>query len=182
MTFEPLRPLAALVDFIVYKQSGGRWLYELDLVATDPEPDDVIQIDAEMGRSESVQFRLTNGLPAYATFNAYFSGTCFPCVSSRLNNIGRPDKILLIMIVLFWSCSGIGLRVFGVPHQRCVGTLWTRRHHLCGHFHAGALRQTGHRSSDHRGMRGKTTDKIYSLLPGLRAVVDVICVLTAWCV
>ena len=71
--------MSARVDFVVMKESGGKWLYELDLLAAQPEVDDIILVEAEVGRQASVQFRLTNQFSTYAPFDAYFTCT-FLCV------------------------------------------------------------------------------------------------------
>lgn len=71
--FEPLKPVHAAVDLILVKESGGRWLYELDLEASAAETDDVIVIEAELNRTESVQFRLCNQFNTYAPFHAAFT-------------------------------------------------------------------------------------------------------------
>ena len=69
--FEPLKPLHHLVELWVMKDSGGRWKFEVELMATDPEVDDIVVIEAEMGSTESVSFALTNQFSTFAPFKAY---------------------------------------------------------------------------------------------------------------
>eukprot|EP00698_Gefionella_okellyi_P007756 TRINITY_DN1898_c0_g1_i1.p1 TRINITY_DN1898_c0_g1~~TRINITY_DN1898_c0_g1_i1.p1 ORF type:complete len:2231 (+),score=540.36 TRINITY_DN1898_c0_g1_i1:707-6694(+) len=72
VVFAPLRPVEDSVEFIVYKESGGRWLFELELVATDPEVDQIITIESELNQTSSVQFQLTNQFASFAPFRAHF--------------------------------------------------------------------------------------------------------------
>ncbi len=58
--FEPLRPVRATLALIVKKQSGGRWRFDLDVEAEEPEIDDVIRIQSPIHKTTSVSFRLTN--------------------------------------------------------------------------------------------------------------------------
>jgi hypothetical protein len=71
--FEPLRPVRATLGLIVKKQSGGRWRYDLEVEAEDPEIDDVIRIQSPIHKTTSVSFRLTNQFDAFADYKAYFS-------------------------------------------------------------------------------------------------------------
>jgi len=73
ITFEPLRPFSCNCQFIVNKASGGRWRFDLSLSATEPEPDDVITIEALLHHTSSVAFNLTNQFQTYAPFKANFS-------------------------------------------------------------------------------------------------------------
>lgn len=73
ITFEPLRPFSCNCQFIVNKASGGRWRYEMRLTATEPEPDDIITVEALLHHTSSVAFNLTNQFQTYAPFKASFS-------------------------------------------------------------------------------------------------------------
>ena len=53
--------------------TGGRWPFEMQLDATDPEPDDTFSIEANLNSTTTVKFSLTNRFQAYAPFQAYFS-------------------------------------------------------------------------------------------------------------
>jgi hypothetical protein len=55
--FEPLRPVETSVEFVLNKESGGRWRYTVLLEAEEPAVDDVIEIEAPLGRGASVSFR-----------------------------------------------------------------------------------------------------------------------------
>jgi hypothetical protein len=73
VAFEPLRTFAAPVQLLVYKSSGGRWRFDLELEATDPDPDDVIQIQSSLNTTSSVSFKLTNQFTIPTPFLAEFS-------------------------------------------------------------------------------------------------------------
>jgi precorrin-6x reductase len=63
----------ASIEFIVLRQSGGRWKFKVQLEATEPEEDDVIVISSPLNRTTSVSFKLTNKVKAYSRFLANFS-------------------------------------------------------------------------------------------------------------
>ena len=71
--FEPLRPFTTTVTLVVLRSTGGRWPFEMQLDATDPEPDDTFSIEANLNSTTTVKFSLTNRFQAYAPFQAYFS-------------------------------------------------------------------------------------------------------------
>jgi len=71
--FYPLRPFKTDCEFILTKKSGGQWIYNIILEATEPEPDDVINIQSSLGKLASVSFKLHNVFPKYSKFVAYFS-------------------------------------------------------------------------------------------------------------
>jgi len=73
LTFEPLRPLNAVIQFMIHRQNGGVWKYDLELEATEPEIDDVIVISSLLGQPSSVTFSLTNQFTVYTPFKAYFT-------------------------------------------------------------------------------------------------------------
>jgi len=73
LTFEPLRPLNAAIQFMIHRQNGGVWRYELELEATEPEIDDVIVISSLLGQPSSVTFSLTNQFTVYTPYKAYFT-------------------------------------------------------------------------------------------------------------
>lgn len=73
LIFEPLRPVEASIELLLMKSSGGRWRYSVALEAGEPEVDDVIEIEAPLGRAASVSFRLYNQLDGLAPFQAYFT-------------------------------------------------------------------------------------------------------------
>jgi hypothetical protein len=52
---------------------GGRWKYDLVLNASQPEVDDVIEIEAALNRSTSIAFSLANAFDAEAEYEASFT-------------------------------------------------------------------------------------------------------------
>ena len=73
VVFEPLRPFSAHFELIVNKQSGGRWRFDVQVDATEPDVDDEITIEAMLNRTSSVSFKLTNQFASYAHFEASFT-------------------------------------------------------------------------------------------------------------
>jgi hypothetical protein len=71
--FYPLRPFKTDIEFILRKKSGGQWIYNIILEATEPDPDDVIHIKSALGKQSFVAFRLQNIFTKDAKFIAYFS-------------------------------------------------------------------------------------------------------------
>ncbi|CAD8106047.1 unnamed protein product [Paramecium primaurelia] len=71
--FQPMKPFKASLEFIVLRQSGGRWKYKIILEATPPDEDDVIIISSPLNKTTSVSFKLTNKTKNYAKFNAGFT-------------------------------------------------------------------------------------------------------------
>jgi hypothetical protein len=71
--FTPLRPFKTDLEFIVSKQSGGQWIYNFILEATEPEPDDIITIQSSLHNVANVSFKLQNYFTKNAKFVAYFS-------------------------------------------------------------------------------------------------------------
>lgn len=73
VAFEPLRPVRTTLDLSVEKKSGGRWRFKLNVEATDPDIDDVIEIQSPIHKTSSVSFRLCNQLATSAKFQSFFS-------------------------------------------------------------------------------------------------------------
>jgi len=74
VVFEPMRPFTTSVQLFVKRVgSGGRWPFELQLDATEPEPDDRIVVEAALKTTGAVAFTLSNRFEAYAPFQAFFS-------------------------------------------------------------------------------------------------------------
>jgi len=71
--FEPLRSFAAQIEMIIDCKNRGRWRGQLQLEASDPEPDDRINLIAPVGGTDKVKFRLSNRFLGFSNFNAYFS-------------------------------------------------------------------------------------------------------------
>lgn len=81
---EPLKPFEASVQLVLNKSTGGRWRYLMRVVASEPEPDDVIDIEATLHRTSSVSFGITNHFPQYAPFKVRLGVPlpAFVCVCS----------------------------------------------------------------------------------------------------
>ena len=45
LIFEPLKAVRSKVDLLITRGSGGRWRFDLQLVASQPDVDDVIKIE-----------------------------------------------------------------------------------------------------------------------------------------
>jgi hypothetical protein len=73
LDWRPLRPIRSSCALIVRKSSGGRWRYEIALEAGDPEPDDVIHIEAGINKTSAVSFRLANAFDSDANYQAFFT-------------------------------------------------------------------------------------------------------------
>jgi hypothetical protein len=71
--FEPLRTFAAPLDIVVSCAGRGRWKIRVDLESSDPEPDDTVQLTAQVGTSDRVTFRLSNRFLGLSPFVAYFT-------------------------------------------------------------------------------------------------------------
>ena len=73
VAWQPLRPLRSTVALVVQKHSGGRWRYELMLEATEPEPDDLIEMASSINKTAKVSFKLANSFDVDVPYTAYFS-------------------------------------------------------------------------------------------------------------
>jgi len=101
LDWRPLRPIRSSCALIVRKSSGGRWRYELALEAGDPEPDDVIHIEAAINKTSAVSFRLTNVFASETNFQAFFTSespsvfTVAP-VAGVLPRAGTPGNLFTV--------------------------------------------------------------------------------------
>lgn len=71
--FEPMRPFHTEAELLISKSSGGRWKFNLVLEAKEGTVDDTITIEAAMGRTAAVRFKLSNRTKMYAPFRAGFA-------------------------------------------------------------------------------------------------------------
>ena len=99
--FYPLRPFKTDCEFILSKNSGGQWIYNIILEASEPEPDDIIHIQSSLGKLSHVSFKLQNIFTKNAKFVAYFShdSTSEFSVSPRegvLDQSGREGTTFLV--------------------------------------------------------------------------------------
>ena len=73
-TFEPLRPFAGSVHLVVRRATGGRWPFEVQMEATEPDPDDTISLEASLHHTAKARFALVNSLSTtFEPFSAYFT-------------------------------------------------------------------------------------------------------------
>jgi hypothetical protein len=75
MLFEPLRPFSTTVELVIEKSSGGRWRYEIQLEASEPDIDDIIKIESPLNRTSSVSFKIHNQFMTHAPFTAEFTSS-----------------------------------------------------------------------------------------------------------
>ena len=78
LLFEPLRTFTAKIDVVVVCRNRGKWRLQVDIDATEPEPDDKVKMMAAVGESDKVSFRLANRFLGYSKFHAYFSSKSSP--------------------------------------------------------------------------------------------------------
>lgn len=68
-----MKPLKLSFDFLITKQEGSRWRYRLNLEGTDPEVDDIIEIESNLLVTSTVSFKITNIEKQPTTFKAKFT-------------------------------------------------------------------------------------------------------------
>lgn len=73
LRFEPLRPMSTSVKLLIKRENGGQWTFDVEIEASEPEIDDVIEISALLNQTASVAFPLTNQFTTYTPFKAYFT-------------------------------------------------------------------------------------------------------------
>jgi len=75
VSFEPQKVCRTKVDFVVNKNSGGRWRFELQLEATEPDLDGTIFLEAETGGEHTEILQIANPFPTTdpVPFTAYMS-------------------------------------------------------------------------------------------------------------
>jgi len=73
MRFEPLKPFKAQAELVIYKSSGGRWKFNAVFEATEPQVDDIININSPLQKTSSVSFKLTNHIKQHSPFQAFFA-------------------------------------------------------------------------------------------------------------
>jgi hypothetical protein len=64
--FEPLKEFSSQVILTVTGKNIGRWRADMDVESTAPAPDDVIRLQAAVGSSDSVSFKLNNRWGKYS--------------------------------------------------------------------------------------------------------------------
>ncbi len=68
-----MKVFSTSVGLNIVRATGGRWPFELQLEATEPEPDDTIVVEASLKTTATITFRLLNRFPNFAPFQAFFS-------------------------------------------------------------------------------------------------------------
>jgi hypothetical protein len=71
--FSPMLPFHSLLGLVVKKEGGGRWRFDVQFDATEPEIDDIITVEGVLGSVSTVSFRLTNNVLSPAKFVAFFT-------------------------------------------------------------------------------------------------------------
>lgn len=71
--FKPMKPLKVSFDVLITKKEGSRWRYRLVLEGTEPEVDDIIEIESNLMVTSSVAFKMTNVEKVSAPFKAKFT-------------------------------------------------------------------------------------------------------------
>lgn len=70
--FEPFKPFKTGFDFLLTRPNGGQWKFRINLIASEPEDTDVIEIFSTIGKTSSVQFKLSNKFKKVSNFKAFF--------------------------------------------------------------------------------------------------------------
>ena len=62
------------MNLVVRRETGGRWPFEVQLEATEPDPDDTIALEASLHHTAKARFALVNSLSTnFEPFSAYFT-------------------------------------------------------------------------------------------------------------
>lgn len=127
--FEPLRPFKTIIEFLIYKSSGGRWKYNILLEALDPDVDDTIIIESQINKPHSVAFKLTNQLKAFAEFEAFFtpeSNSCFSVMPTKgvLEPFGREGTTFVVTFLpTEYGAAKIGRMIIQTDDMRWIYTI-----------------------------------------------------------
>eukprot|EP00899_Mesostigma_viride_P006782 jgi/Mesvir1/16104/Mv08394-RA.5 len=124
--FEPKRMLLTTVDFVITRPGGGRWRFEVQLQATEPEMDGLLVLEAEVGKTEVAYIRLPPALPGTdpMPFGAFFTP------ESPVELAVSPAEGLLVPGAPTEVCVSFSPREYG---RTLVGTLIVQ---VCHHLHA----------------------------------------------
>ncbi|XP_003218974.3 cilia- and flagella-associated protein 47 isoform X1 [Anolis carolinensis] len=73
VVFAPCKPIRNLATLVVQRSAGGIWRFPVLFVATEPEVDDVINIEAVgLNKESGIRFRLTSQTRYPEPYTAYF--------------------------------------------------------------------------------------------------------------
>lgn len=73
MDFRPRKPMHVPAELVVTKSTGGQWRFNFSVRATDPAPDDVLEIQADVGAVERVAIDIYGEGSDPEPFRAYFT-------------------------------------------------------------------------------------------------------------
>jgi hypothetical protein len=68
-----MKPGKASFDFVILRQEGARWRYRMTLEGTEPEPDDVIEVESNLLVTSTISFKMTNTDKVTVPFKAKFT-------------------------------------------------------------------------------------------------------------
>jgi hypothetical protein len=71
--YKPMKPGKASFDFVILRKEGARWRYRLSVEGTDPDPDDIIDIESNLLVTSTISFKMTNTDKNSASFRAKFT-------------------------------------------------------------------------------------------------------------
>lgn len=71
--FKPMKPIKVSFDLLITKKEGSRWRFRVVLEGTDPEVDDVIEIESNLMVTSTVSFKVTNVDKSSVPFKAKFT-------------------------------------------------------------------------------------------------------------
>lgn len=85
-----MKPGKASFDFVILRKEGARWRYRLSIEGTEPDPDDIIDIESNLLVTSTISFKMTNTDKTAATFRAKFTSDSgnfqfIQPISSQLN-------------------------------------------------------------------------------------------------
>ena len=108
------------------KATGGQWRFELNVVASEPDVDDVIEIQSPLNETTSVSFRLANEFLNVSPFKAEFtsaSSTAFTVHphEGTLEPYGREGT----PFVVGFTPTEYGAAQVGVLHITTDDMMWS---------------------------------------------------------
>mmetsp|Transcript_4456 Transcript_4456/g.14438 ORF Transcript_4456/g.14438 Transcript_4456/m.14438 type:complete len:1214 (+) Transcript_4456:374-4015(+) len=127
VVFEPMRVFSTSIDFIITKASGGRWRFEVQLEASEPDIDDTLVVESRVGAHGELLKAMNSGTETDANFTAFFtadSPTEFS-VSPRKGTLPSLDSGLSHDLVVAFAPVEYGKEVFGKLVVRTDEMQWT---------------------------------------------------------
>ncbi len=68
-----MKPGKASFDFVVVRKEGARWRYRVVVEGTEPDPDDIIEIESNLLVTSTISFKMTNTDKSSASYKAKFT-------------------------------------------------------------------------------------------------------------